>query len=489
MGPEKSQPGRDQKTGRGCGNPAEDMAKQGRLRIAKAKHAKRQTAAPGQHKKPRNRGERPGRAAQFCAGADRDADDIRPRQELAQADDIEKFRVAEPAPLFNCDAPGPDDPAAKTENRYGQKCFGDGAERRMGGLLQRENGRHDLSVLVPVMQVGIMRMLVDETAMLVRMTVRFAVRIGRRMRVPMMHVMDMPVLVKEQFVHMLMLVLFGEMQIHARGHERGSRDQGPCDGLAEQRNRDRGTDKGSGREIRSGAGSTEVAQPQYEERQANAIPEETDDSRRGEGPHFGKLRTMGKAKGSIDDPSSNTLDHGDLHRIGGAEFSGQVVIDAPAYAGCNDQRTAPADSHRRTIRWPGQHECAASMAVAPANRRRSTFSRKRIQAIAMVARLSVLRSSEPAPPDADLSPAISSAGPRTPPKRTIKPSHGRSRRRSGASAALPESRAPRLMIPRPIRNRDRAGPQAAEGRLRITAALRPACLRRTEPPTRARAAA
>ena len=208
------------------------------------------------------------------------------------------------------------------------------------------------------MQVRIMPVLVDEKAMLMRMAVRFAVRIGRRMRVPMMRVVDMPVLMKERFVHMLVLVFFGKMQIHARGHERGSRDQGPCDGLAEQRNRDRGTDKGSGREIRSGAGSTEVAQPQYEKREANAIPEETDDSRRGEGPHFGKLRTMGKAKGSIDDPSSNTLDHGDLHRIGGAEFSGQVVIDAPAYAGCNDQRTAPAHSHRRTIRWPGQHECA-----------------------------------------------------------------------------------------------------------------------------------
>src|ERR1700746_2382038 len=77
----------------------------------------------------------------------------------------------------------------------------------------------------------------------------------------------------------------------------------------------------------------------------------------------------------------------------------------------------------------------ASMAMAPANRRRSTFSRKKIQAIAMVARPSVLRRSEPALADANVSPAISSAGPRRPPKRRIKPSHGRSRRRNGASTA------------------------------------------------------
>src|SRR5262249_58031853 len=97
-----------------------------------------------------------------------------------------------------------------------------------------------------------MRVLVDETAMLVRMAVRFAAWIGRRMRVLMMLVVNMPVLVKERFVHMLVLVFLGKMQIHARRQERGSRDQWPCHGLAEQRNRDRDADKGCGRKIRPG---------------------------------------------------------------------------------------------------------------------------------------------------------------------------------------------------------------------------------------------
>ena len=51
-----------------------------------------------------------------------------------------------------------------------------------------------------------MRVLVDETAMLVWMAVRFAVRIGRRMRMPMMRVVEMPMLVKERVVHMLVLM-------------------------------------------------------------------------------------------------------------------------------------------------------------------------------------------------------------------------------------------------------------------------------------------
>src|SRR5215472_422421 len=121
--------------------PPRTWRSSGACAIAKAKHAERQTHAPGQHQKARDRGERPWRAAQFRAGADRDPNDIRSRQELAQADNIEEFGVAEPAPLFNGDAPGPDEPAAKAKNRYGQKRFGDGAERRPGGLLQRENGR------------------------------------------------------------------------------------------------------------------------------------------------------------------------------------------------------------------------------------------------------------------------------------------------------------------------------------------------------------
>ena len=140
---------------------------------------------------------------------------------------------------------------------------------------------------MPVMQIGIVRVLVNETAMLVRMAVRFAVRIRRRMRMPMIRVVEMPMLVKERFVHMLVLVFFGKMQIHARRHERGSADQGPRDGLAEQRNRDRSADKGSGRKVPPGPGRPEMAQPQYEEREANAITEETDDSGRGKGPLFG----------------------------------------------------------------------------------------------------------------------------------------------------------------------------------------------------------
>ena len=148
---------------------------------------------------------------------------------------------------------------------------------------------------------------------------------------------------------MLVLVLFGKMKIHARRHERGSADQGPCDGLAEQGHCDRSADKRSGRKIGPGAGRAEMAQPEHEERQANAITEEPDDSGGGKGPCFGQRRAMGKTQRRIDDPGSKPLDHCDLDWIGGAELSGQVVIDAPADAGGDDQRITPTDSHPRTV--------------------------------------------------------------------------------------------------------------------------------------------
>ena len=48
-------------------------------------------------------------------GADRDADNVRTRHELAQADDVGIFLLAQPATLLDGDAPRPDDPAAAAD--------------------------------------------------------------------------------------------------------------------------------------------------------------------------------------------------------------------------------------------------------------------------------------------------------------------------------------------------------------------------------------
>ena len=93
----------------------------------------------------------------------------------------------------------------------------------------------------------------------------------------------------------------------------------------------------------------------------------------------------------------------------------------------------------------------ARIAIAPAKMRRSTFSRKTSQAIAIVARPSVLSGKEPAAAGVSVNPHISSAGPRTPPNRTIAASQGKSRPRNGASdRPRPRERPPTITNARPV---------------------------------------
>ena len=64
-----------------------------------------------------------------------------------------------------------------------------------------------------VVQVGIVRMLVNERAMLVPMTVGFACGGVRRMLVLVMRVVGVPVVVLDRIVHVLVGVRLGEVKI------------------------------------------------------------------------------------------------------------------------------------------------------------------------------------------------------------------------------------------------------------------------------------
>ena len=64
-----------------------------------------------------------------------------------------------------------------------------------------------LSVTVSVMQVGIMRVLVHQRPMPVRMAVRLACRVARPVRVPVVLVVDVAVLSVDQEKHRISLSL------------------------------------------------------------------------------------------------------------------------------------------------------------------------------------------------------------------------------------------------------------------------------------------
>ena len=90
-----------------------------------------------------------------------------------------------------------------------------------------------LSVTVSVMQVGIMRVLVHHRRVTMRVGVRLAGRVAGAMRVPVMFIVDMPVLVLHGGVGVLVLVALGEMQIEPDPHQRRRCEQAKRDRIAE----------------------------------------------------------------------------------------------------------------------------------------------------------------------------------------------------------------------------------------------------------------
>ena len=57
----------------------------------------------------------PSRPRNFAPDAHRDADDVRPRHELADAHDVDEFRIAQPSAPLDGDAVRPGDAAAGGE--------------------------------------------------------------------------------------------------------------------------------------------------------------------------------------------------------------------------------------------------------------------------------------------------------------------------------------------------------------------------------------
>ena len=74
------------------------------------------------------------------------------------------------------------------------------------------------AVAMPVMQVRIVRVFMDHRRMPVAMCMRLANRIVWPVGMLMMFIVPMPMLVHHLIMPMLVLMLFGDMQIDAKRH-------------------------------------------------------------------------------------------------------------------------------------------------------------------------------------------------------------------------------------------------------------------------------
>ena len=235
-----------------------------------------------------------------------------------------------------------------------------------------------------------MRMLVPNPRVSVPVAVGLSVWIGRRMVVLVMDIMDMAMLVLERFVQVLVVMRLGEVQIDTNPHEKCGADQGKSWRLAEQRQRKGCADKWSRREVGASARRSQVAEAEHKHYQTDAIAEKPDCRGGCNRCRSRQWRAMTERHREIYCAGGQSLDHGNLQRIGRAEPAGEIVVDAPRYAGEDDQHAAQLS--RGPAPAPGQESktAPARIAMAPTNILRSTFSRKTSQAIAIVARPSML---------------------------------------------------------------------------------------------------
>ena len=88
-------------------------------------------------------------------------------------------------------------------------------------------------VLVAVVQVGIMRVLVHDPRVPVRVAVRLSGRIIPGMPVLVVGVVHMPVLVLERLMHVLVVMRLHEMQVDPDPHQHRGTDEGRGRRLAE----------------------------------------------------------------------------------------------------------------------------------------------------------------------------------------------------------------------------------------------------------------
>ena len=120
------------------------------------------------------------------------------------------------------------------------------------------------AVAVPVMQVGIVRMGMDQPGMGMVVDVRFAPRVVGAVLVLVVRVVHMGMRVHQGVMGMFVIVPLDEMKIEADRHQHGRCDQPGSHWLTEHGERKQRADERGGREIGAGARGAEMAQRQHE---------------------------------------------------------------------------------------------------------------------------------------------------------------------------------------------------------------------------------
>ena len=170
-------------------------------------------------------------------------------------------------------------------------------------------------VIVTVMHVGIVRVRVFQSRVLMAVSVGLARRIARRMLVLVVLIVIMEMFVFHWLMNMLMFMSFADVKPNSDQHEDPRSAERPIEPALSNCEGERGACKRGGGEIGSGASCAEMTEGANEKNETDAIAQKTDGGH-GEGDAQPRqFRASDESEADIYRASSKTLPHGDLRRI------------------------------------------------------------------------------------------------------------------------------------------------------------------------------
>src|SRR6185436_519153 len=180
-----------------------------------------------------------------------------------------------------------------------------------------------------MVQVGVMRMRVRDGLVVMGMTMRLLPVPREGVLVPVVLVVDVLVLVRQELVHMAVPMTFAEMQPDAECHQRCSAPERPSCRLTENDKRECRAEEGRDRKVCGGARGPEVPQRGDKERERYAIAEEADYAGGHDDSRNGKRGSLEHGEGEVRRSRRQPLDACQRCRVGRRDTARQVVIDCP----------------------------------------------------------------------------------------------------------------------------------------------------------------
>lgn len=171
--------------------------------------------------------------------------------------------------------------------------------------------------------------------------VRLTRRIAWAMGVLVMFVVDVTMIVLQQLMLVRVFMPLSQVQPNAGGHEPGGDPKARGQAVAKKQNGTERTDEGRNREVGTRACGAEVAQREYEQREAKAVAKETDRADGEQGCCRGQLCSQTQRQGGIHAAGAQSFKHRNLHRIAGRNLPSEVVVDSPGSACARDGERTP----------------------------------------------------------------------------------------------------------------------------------------------------